>query len=339
MKTQIRLASSPNEAKEALTLLGAHRKPGERAEPLPYKQLLLPNSYLIVAVTNGRVEGTTALYTESPLGLPLEIAQDINTYREHVGGRLAELDPACLRDENSNAELKNALLQFALYFGTVYCRCNAFLTRASKQQARDFAGFTPILPNHDSEFQVLALPSGEASLDKKKFDFVFPEKSDFLNIYQYKHPETIKLLLRQKPGLLDKLASPEMNYMRNVFAFSPYKDLVPEITAKYPVTMQHPRFPLHCEGTLKGSAGIPMDVVVQDISRLGLKLQVSDGVREGEIVAITLSVGIVKQTEVIGRVVWCDEERGVAGIEVKSGDSAWDQLLEHMDNCFKNEVA
>ena len=347
----IQLAETAAEFESALQLLQTARhmlgltEPRETGPMWLLKQHALPASNTIVALLDGRVVGAICLFGDSPFRLPTESRLDLKSLRRNLEGRLAELSVAAFDpDYAENRDLLFALYHFAFCFGATYCNYDGFVTEASSQWAEQFAkdlGFSALYEPFEGR-QMLYLNSREAadlrpaSESAFRADYHFPEKKFFLVAHQNMGPTVLNYLFNERTQLFNALTDADLRVLRNIYDWGEYARLLPnrEPPNALKKAPRFPRFPMSCEGFLVNENGAHENVQLLDVSREGLKIRIAQLPDKGASYVLTLFVGVNRKTELIAHTVWIDKRGAVAGLEIRSSDAEWAQLLAYLEKDY-----
>lgn len=343
-RISIRLAESQNDFLRAFQLLTESRRTWDPhcAELWLLKQHALPTSNIIVALLNEKIVGALCLFGESPFGLPLENKINLSSFKESIEGRIAEISaPGILQSKDMDQEeeiIVAALYNFALKFGATFCRYDAFLTKeeAWTKKYTSLLDLHP-LPHCDSRQRDNALLFGASScmpkaqeLNERK-SFLFPEKKFFFAAKQSMIPETIDLLFNKKTHVFKNLTDAEIRILKNIYNHGEYAKVIPDI-GKVKIEPKHRRFLMNCHGFLKNHSGEKINFQVIDVSKEGLKIKAEELLQIHESCMLNISIGVMKNTEVIASAIWVNEENQTIGLLVKSGDKNWRQLIEYLES-------
>jgi hypothetical protein len=96
---------------------------------------------------------------------------------------------------------------------------------------------------------------------------------------------------------------------------------------------------MNCDGYLCNKKGERINLLVLDVSREGLKVKAEEPLQNGKVYALTVAVGVTKQSEVIATTVWVDKQSGIAGLTLQSRDQNWDALIEYLESDFLKTAA
>lgn len=346
----IQLARTRSEFESAFRLLQRSRENYglDRHEPEKIwllKHHALPSTNTIIALHEGKIVGAICLFGESPFQLPMESHLDLHAFRENLEGRLAELSlPGFCADYAENADLRFALYHFAMCFGASYCHYDGFVTEAPLTWAKEFAQrfhyekiYEPM-----EERQILFL-NARAGFDFRTqisrgypAEYRFPEKKFFLVAHQSMPANVVNFLFNKRTKLFNTLNDFELRVLKNIYDYGDYANVLPSRPLVMPEkkTPRYPRFPMNCEGFLVNEQGEREHVLVLDVSREGLKIRVPLALEKGASYVLTLFVGVNKRTELIATIVWTDELAEMAGLEIKSYDQSWTQLIEYLERDF-----
>lgn len=310
------------------------------------KHHALPATNTIVALQAGRVIGAICLFGESPFHLPAEDHLDLKSFRKSFEGRVAELSlPGLEADFAGHPDVLHALYHFAVCFGTTNCDYDGFLTEAPLAWANDHAEdlryrriFEPMAGR-----QLLFLDVRAEELDFRtgisagtKVEYFFPEKKFFLVAHQSMQPAVLNYLFNERTRVFASLSDADLRVLKNVYDWGDYAKLLPSRPLDLPSkkTPRFPRFPMNCEGFLVNSDGSREHVHLLDVSREGLKIKSAQAPDSGASHVLTLYVGVNKKSEVIARVVWVDEHAGISGLEIRSSDERWAQLIDYLEKDY-----
>lgn len=345
----IKLAQTRHEFEDAFRLLqraqlelGVSKPEGDL---WVLKHHALPSSNTVVAIQAGQVIAAVCLFGESPYQLPLEARLNLNNFRENLEGRLAELSLAGFHPDFATSEsLKLALFHFAFCFGASYCHYDGFVTEAPLSKAKELVELLQyeriFEPMNNRQLLFLNAREGRdlrARLEPSfAVEFQFPEKKFFLVAHQSMEPAVLDYLFNQRTRLFASLDDFELRVLKNIYDYGEYSKVLPSRSLAMPEkrSPRFPRFPMNCEGYLTNIKGQRENVQVLDVSREGLKIRAPQRIERGTSYMLTVFVGVNKQTELIATVIWVDEIAEMAGLEVKSHDRSWDQLIAYLEKDF-----
>jgi hypothetical protein len=309
------------------------------------KHHALPSTNTIVAVQDSQVIAAICLFGESTFQLPLEEHLDLGSFRENLEGRLAELSlPGFDPKFQDNQDLFFSLYHFAICFGSSYCHYDGFVTEAPLAWTKNHAqalgfekAFEPLKGN-----QVLFLNAhGNINLNQKIShhyapQFRFPEKKFFLVAHHSMPADVLNYLFNERTNLFSTLSDFDLRVLKNIYDYGEYAKILPARTLNLPEKKvpRYPRFPMNCEGYLVSEEGDRLHIQLLDVSREGLKLRSPEGIDKCATYMLTLFVGVNRKTELIAKIVWADEAAGIAGLEIKSSDENWAQLIGYLEKDF-----
>jgi len=347
----IRLAQTRNEFEDAFRLLHRARveagldKAGTSDQMWLLKHHALPSTNTIVAVQGRQVIAAACLFGDCAYRLPMESHLSLHNFRENLEGRLAELSlpafhPDYARDEN----LRLALFHFVCCFGASYCHYDGIVTEAPLAWAETHAAalqFQRIFEPMNGR-QVLFLNARDCGDFRGRIDgafaceYQFPEKKFFRVAHQSMEPAVLDYLFNQRTRLFASLDDQDLRVLKNIYDWGEFARILPERALAMPEkkSPRFPRFPMNCEGFLVNSRGERENVQVLDVSREGIKVRASQPLARGDTYMLTIFVGVNKRTELIARGVWADDEAAISGLEVKSFDKAWAQLIEYLEKDY-----
>lgn len=347
----IRLAQTRTEFEDAFRLLHRARveagleKAGTADQLWLLKHHALPSTNTIVAVRGGKVVAAACLFGESAYKLPMESHLNLHNFRENLEGRLAELSlpafhPDFARDEN----LRLALFHFVACFGASYCHYDGIVTEAPVAWAAEHAAplqFQRIFEPMNGR-QVLFLNARDCGDFRGRIskdfscEYQFPEKKFFLVAHQSMEPAVLDHLFNHRTRLFASLDDHDLRVLKNIYDWGEFARILPARALNMPEkkSPRFPRFPMNCEGFLVNSRGQRENVQVLDVSREGIKLRASQPLDRGDTYMLTIFVGVNKRSELIARGVWADDAAAISGLEVKSFDKAWAQLIEYLEKDY-----
>jgi len=354
LRVFVQLAKSKEEHEQALCLLQKARKihglaPHEAASIWLTKQHALPSSNTIIAVSEGTVVGAISLFGESAFCLPIEEEADLAPFRAGLVGRVAELSlPAVAPSPNSDSIIFS-LYHYALCFGSSYCHYDAFVTHLPSSLAEQLCPLLqlkPLMLNTMLSGSALHRNARENCDIRKHFQpgfeasFRFPEKKFFLVAHQSIEPETLDFLFNKKTALFETMTDLEIRVLKNIYDHGEFASTLPERPLNLPFkkTPKLRRFPMNCEGFLRTSKGEKINLQVLDVSRDGLKIRLEEEMLPGTY-PLNLSIGVLKQAEVIASTVWIDEIALIAGLQIKSGCRHWHKLIEYLEQESQKSAA
>ncbi len=345
----IKLAQTRHEFEHAFRLLQhAHAELGwapSAPDLWVLKHHALPSTNTIVAVQAGKVIATLCLFGESAYRLPVEARLNLLNFRNNLEGRLAELSlPAFAADHATDQDLKLALYHFSFCFGASYCHYDGFVTEAPLAQAKEFIlvlEYERIFePLNGRQLLFLNAHSGRDFRTKISLtypvEYQFPEKKFFLVAHQSMEPAVLDYLFNERTKLFSTLDDMELRVLKNVYDYGEYARVLPARSLAMPEkrSPRYPRFPMNCEGYVVNNHGQREHLQVLDVSRDGLKIRSKTSLERGETYMLTVFIGVNKKTELIATAIWIDELAEMAGLEVKSHDRSWTQLIEYLEKDF-----
>jgi hypothetical protein len=346
----IRLAKTAPEFEAAFGLLQRAREAWGLAPPEPGKIWLvkhhaLPATNTIVALRDGTVVAAICLFGESPYQLPVEGRLDLKAFRQNLEGRLAELSvPGFHADYRCDRDLSLALYHFAVCFGTSYCHYDGFVTEAPLPWVAEATElrFRRIYEPLDDR-QIMFLDARAEGLDYRahlspgfQAEYQFPEKKFFLVAHQSMQPAVVNYLFNERTQLFSTLTDFDLRVLKNVYDWGEYAKILPARLLDMPEkkTPRFPRFPMNCEGFLVTEKGGREHVQLLDVSREGLKIRAASVPKPGASHVLTLFVGVNRKTELIATVVWVDYTAEMAGLEIRSSDQSWAQLIDYLEKDY-----
>lgn len=341
----IRLAHTSAEFESAFALLQKSREqwklsaPGEPGEIWLLKHHALPTTNTIIAVEGQQIIGALCLFGESPYLLPMESHMDLGPFREDFEGRLAEITiPGLAPDYGENQELVAALFHFAHEFGAYHCQYNGLVLEAPPAWAAKFAatiGYENVYQPAPDRQVLFAKPVEGAPFTSPNLplNFEFPEKRYFLIAHQSMSPKVLDYLFNKRTQVFASLSDFDLRVLKNIYDYGEYSSKLPDTKSPLPEKKvpRHPRFPMNCEGFMISDDGERLHVQLLDVSREGLKLRSPEGIDNKASYMLTLVVGVNRKTELIARTVWADQQSRIAGLEIKSGDDNWIQLIDYLE--------
>lgn len=345
----IQLARTKEEFAEAFTLLEqAHLAGGGKPTPGTdglwlLKQHALPSTNMIVALSEGRVVGALTLFGENPFRLPIETRFSLEELRNDLEGRVAEVSAVGIHPNwKSHAELQPALYHFAICFGASYCHYDAFVTESSESWSTEASklGYRKLDSREDS---VALWLDARLSPDHRKsvpegteVSYNFPEQKFFLVAHQNMSAEVLRYLFTERTKLFRDLSDLELRVLKSIYDYGEYAKALPERALNLPFEKfpRFRRFPMNCDGYLCDGKGERIHLLVLDVSREGLKIRAEEPLQNGKVYALTVSVGVTKQSEVIASTIWVDKQSQIAGLSLRSRDQNWDQLIEYLEADF-----
>lgn len=353
-KIRIRLAQTKQEFEQALSLLNeSNRNPEPRASGDVWllKQHALPSTNTIIAERDGAVIGALSVFGENPFLLPVERSVDLRNFKESLSGRVAEVSlPGLAKEYRDSHDLLLALYHFAVCFGSTYCHYDAFVSCAERDWGPTYTKllrYSPLATREKSSGQCYVLNARECGDYRQAItpqfacEFRFPEKKFFLVAHQNMKPEVLDYLFNERTHVFSTLNDFELRVLKNIYDYGEYAKVLPERTpeTKYARLPKYRRFPMNCEGYLRTPDGRRIHFVVDDVSREGLKLRTEQPLKPGQVHALTISIGVMKQTELIARTVWVNDLTQSAGLEISSGDKNWAALIEYLEKDFLRTAA
>lgn len=333
----VRLAQSKDEFEEAYRLLAKSRSHWDpvASDLWLLKQHALPSTTTFVAIKGEEILGAICLFGENPFLLPVEEKANLSGFKAETHGRLAEISFPGLAEEND--EILHALFHFATNFGANFCHFESFVFSGPKDWTDKYCarlGFQKLsLKENQSVFHLNPNELTEFK-SEEEIHFHYPEKKFFLVAHQSMRPDVLHYLFNQRTQLFQSLSDLEWRVLKNIYDYGEYAKALPERELKPSASPKSRRFPMNCQGELKRANGEKINLVVLDVSREGIKLKTEEPMKKGEVCALTISIGVMKRTELIANVVWVDDFNQVAGFEVKSGDKNWAKLIEYLEKDF-----
>lgn len=294
------------------------------------KHHALPSTNVIVAKAGNRVVGALTIIGDNPFHLPIESHFDCGDLRENSGGRLAELSRTGIADGAEADRVTHALYHFAQCFGAAYCRHDAFVTeyrpgvetlgyKVLKLKNAPVAAWLD--PRNCPDFRSLA---GLA-------EYRFPEQKFFLLVHQTMSPDVLAYLFNERSHVFEELADVDLRVLKCLYDYGEFASALPARAAHlpFPRMPRFRRFPTSCDAFLCTGRGKKVNLDVIDVSREGLKVKSDEPLRTGEVYPLTVSVGIMKQSELIATTVWVAER--TAGLSVCNRDKNWEKLIEYLE--------
>ena len=346
MRIRVQLAHTKDEYESAFTLLQKGRKnlglPTPPGDLWVTKQHALPSTNTFVALDGHKVVGAISLFGESAFRLPLEEQADLTAFRANLAGRIAEFSVAGFECPVAHEkDVLLALYHFGLCFGSSYCHYDAFITQAPWEWAdrfREVLQYEPLLLKEKVPGLTLFRSAREGADFRREFspdfsaEFRFPEKKFFLVAHQSIEASTLDYLFNGRTDLFTRLSDLEIRVLKNIYDHGEFACIMPDrkLTLPFKQLPKHRRFPMNCDGYLCRADGRRINLQVIDVSREGIKIRASDPLPRGDY-PLTLQIGVMKQSEIIARTVWVDEEAHISGLVVKSGDKKWAQLIEYLE--------
>ena len=333
----IKIAKEKQELSEAFQLLEHHGL-------APSKHHTLPSTSLIIASHKGTVVGAACLYGESPFLLPLEKKLSLQSFRAQCNGRIAELSPVALSgDFRSPPELARAIHYFAACFASSFCHYEYLLSCPNPTEnawLQEALGYNPLLASDLRREKCFALNLCEMKEAKNTLPsgvrFEFPEKRFFLVNHHVMTPELLDEFFNKKYALLETLSDAELRVLKNIYDFGEYAPILPkrESMKQYKRVPKAKRFEMSCDGFLHLPNSKRIHFQVVDVSDGGLKITAEDILDPGASYALNISIGVMRNTEVIARVVWVNQDRMQIGLEVQSADRNWQRLIRYLEEEF-----
>ena len=349
MTTIIRLAQTATEHEEGLALIQQKRNqwglPNQGKDGLWMpKQIALPSSNLIVALDGETLVGALALLGDNPLRLPASHKAPFSHLKKSLGKqRLAEISVTSVSRDYLPKEtaLTFALHHFANCFGRTYCQYDAFVLESTLDWS---AAFSPLLGFQDLDAadssenirNLFKLTSDNFDLRSTLRDFPvefqFPEKKFLLLSHESMKPEVFSYLFLERTNFFEQLSDIEIRVFKNIYDFGKYAKFLPEKNLNIPFKQlpKHRRYSMNCEGFVRMPDGKNQNLQVIDVSKDGLKIHHEDQLPPG-CHSLVIYIGLRKRAEVIARSVWIDEMAQISGLEIKSGDSNWQNLIQFLE--------
>lgn len=350
----IALAQTKEEFLEAFALMergqvarGGKPTPGTDGLWL-LKQHALPTTNVVVAKCEGQIVGALTLFGENPFRLPIESRFKLDDLRSDLEGRVAEISSVSLKDGwRDRADVTGALCHFAICFGATYCHYDAFVTESPDSMAKEAEqlGYRKL----DSKKGSAALwldarlaPDHRKSVpDEVTVSYEFPEQKFFLVAHQNMGADVLSFLFRERTRIFQELNDLELRVLKSIYDYGEYAKALPERALHLPFEKfpRYRRFPMNCDGYLCSGKGERVHLLVLDVSREGLKVRVEEPLQMGKAYALTISVGVTKQSEIIASAIWVDKATQIAGLSLRSRDRNWDQLIEYLEKDFLKAAA
>jgi hypothetical protein len=350
VRVYLQLAQTKHQHEQALKLL---RKTYEKTDTLSEQTDLwitkfhaLPSTNTAIALKGDTVIGAITLFGESPFRLPCENKNKMDLSQHNLGARVAEISAPGFLEKPSD-DLLFALHHFINCFGASFCHYDAFVSTPGAEWQNFYQrnlGFETLSPQNDTKIFFRNARESEdyrKKVNNLQVEYFFPEKKFFLVAHQSMSAETLDYLFNQKSKLFDSLTDLEVRVLKNIFDHKDFSKVFPDrrITLPYRKEAQSRRFAMNCEGYLCRENGKKVQLQVLDVSREGIKIQTEDPISRTGTFPLTISIGVMKQAEVIAEVVWCDEVAQIAGLVVKSGCHNWKQLVEYLEKESSKIVA
>lgn len=347
MRISVQLAHTKEQYEEAFRLLQESRRHlgfacDEKTDLWVVKQHALPSTNTIVALEGEKVIGALSVFGESGFRLPIENEADLSSFRQNLAGRIAEFSvPGICTGHKESNDVLLALYHYALCFGSTYCHYDAFVTHAPKQWADRYTkllSYEPLLLREKlpgAAFYRSARDGADFRQNfRQDFDvaFRFPEKKFFLVAHQSMEAETLDYLFNRKTDLFQRLSDIEVRILKNMYDHGDFSKILPNRSLNLPFKQlpKFRRFPMNCEGYLCANNGKRMNIQVLDVSQDGIKIRAEEPLSEGTY-PLTISVGVMKQAEIIASTVWIDDIAQISGLTVKSGCRHWKALIEYLE--------
>lgn len=337
-KIQVRLAQSKDEFESAYGLLQASRANwcANKGNLWLIKQHALPSTTTIIALERDRVVGAICLFGENPFRLPMEENKNLSSLRENEQCRLAEISYPGIENEDEN--ILYALFHYVREFGSSYCHFEKFVFTAPESWTNKYKHNLGLKSEDNSIYTLNPNEDHNYSAHYKnafKVEFLYPEKKFFLVAHQSMSADVLDYLFKKKTNLFNELNDLEIRVLQCIYNYGDYIKVIPNRKSKDKIVQpKHRRFPMNCQGELKAADGEIINLMVMDVSREGIKLKTEEPMVVGEVCTLYISIGVMKKTELIGRVIWVDEANQIAGLEVKSGDKNWARLIEYLEKDF-----
>jgi hypothetical protein len=345
----VQLAQTKEEFIQAFTLLekaniASGGKPIAGTDGLwLLKQHALPSSNVVVALSEGQVVGALTLFGENPFQLPIEENFNLDKLRTNLEGRVAEISRLGIHEAWKNRhELQSALYHFAVCFGATYCHYDAFVTQSTEDWATEAAklGYRKL---ESKSAGVAMWMDARLAHDHRKnvpesvpVNYNFPEQKFFLVAHQNMSAEVLAFLFTQRTRLFNDMNDLELRVLKSVYDYGEYAKALPERVLHLPFEKfpRFRRFPMNCDAYICNGKGERMNLLVLDVSREGLKVRVEESLQNGKAYALTISVGVTKQAEIIASAIWVDKTSLIAGLSLRSRDKNWDELIEYLEKDF-----
>ncbi|MGZ3711057.1 MAG: N-acyl amino acid synthase FeeM domain-containing protein [Bdellovibrionota bacterium] len=312
------------------------------------KQHSLPSSNVIVALHEGKVVGTLTLFGENPFRLPAEQTFNFEKLRTDLEGRLAEISMLGIHEAWTNrSEIKSALYHFAVCFGTTYCHYDAFVSECTEAWAaqNEKLGYRKLASKGNKValwLDARLAPDYRQSVPEGiNVSYNFPEQKFFLVAHQNMSAEVLVHLFTERTRLFKDLNDLELRVLKSIYDYGDYAKALPERALNLPFEKfpRFRRFPMNCDGYLCDGKGERIHLLVLDVSREGLKVRVEETLQNGKAYALTISVGVTKQAEIIASTIWVDKHSQIAGLALRSKDKNWAELIEYLEADFLKAAA
>lgn len=339
MRIFLQLAQTQNQHEQALKLLKKAYPDSPGAQDLWItKHHALPSTNTIVALDGDQVVGAITLFGENPFRLPCEQNNNLVSFQNSLGGRIAEVSVPGLKDPE-RIELAFALHHFINCFGASYCHYDAFVASPNNEWKNFYENELGYHPINTGNGETVFFRNARESADLRRMirehqiEYFFPEKKFFLVAHQSMSPATLNHLFNQKTNLFSQLSDLEIRVLKNIYDHGDFANILPERKLSLPFKKEpkHRRFPMNCEGYLCRENGKKVQIQVLDVSKEGIKIQTEDPISRSGTFPLTISVGVMKQAEVIGEVVWSDDITQIYGLNIKSGCHHWKQLVDYLE--------
>lgn len=337
---QVIIVKGREELEQAYELLRAAGEPVNKHHALP--------STVVLAVKRGaEIIAAATLYGESAFLLPLEASFPLREFREQCLGRIAELGTVAVREGLRNqGDIKRALFHYATCFSSSFCHYEYLLLTSGPENSgwlKDTFGFQYLAGEKSMELLVLPLSQAKDARYglKEQYQFQYPEKRFFLVNHQVLTPELLDYFFNKRHRIFDSLSDAELRVLKNIYDFGEYAHTLPQRSSmqQYKRVPKAKRFEMSCDGylTQPGKGRIHFQVV--DVSDGGLRLCTEETLEPGAVYALHISIGVMKNTEVIARAVWVNEDSRHVGLEVKSSDKSWKRLIRYLEDEFHRYAA
>ena len=154
-------------------------------------------------------------------------------------------------------------------------------------------------------------------------------------------PDLLNYFFNVRSSVFSRLNDLELRAFRNIYHYGQYMNILPDRKAspesfKLP---KHKRFDMCCEGFLTLPDQKKVHFHVLDVSAKGLKVETEANLDVNTVFMMNISIGVMRDTEVIAKAIWIKSESNQVGLEVQSSDENWKKLIHYLEKDFHPQAA
>jgi hypothetical protein len=154
-------------------------------------------------------------------------------------------------------------------------------------------------------------------------------------------PELLNYFFNVRSSVFARLNDLELRAFRNIYDFGKYMNILPKRqvavgNSKFP---KHKRFDMCCDGYLKLPDESKIHFHVLDVSAKGLKVETEASLPVNTVFMMNISIGVMRNTEVIAKAIWVKDDSNQVGLEVQSSDENWKKLITYLEKDFHPQAA